>query len=128
MIADTTAIPDLVLGDLSTVEHIVYNNGDNGVTTELFKIINGEHTWPGSNFASGVNNHDINASVEIWKFFSRYDINGLINTSTMINEHHIDNKQLIKIIDLLGREVDEKKNMLLFYIYSDGSIKKRIIY
>ena len=128
VIADTTAIPDLVLGDLSTVEHIVYNNGDNGVTTELFKIINGEHTWPGSNFASGVNNHDINASVEIWKFFSRYDINGHINTSTMINEHHIDNKQLIKIIDLLGREVDEKKNMLLFYIYSDGSIKKRIIY
>ena len=32
--ADTTVIPDLVLGDWSTVEHIIYTNGDNGVTTE----------------------------------------------------------------------------------------------
>ena len=68
-IADTTVIPDLVLGDWSTVEHIVYNNGDNGVTTELFKVNNGGHTWPGSNFSIGVTNYDINASVEIWKFF-----------------------------------------------------------
>ena len=37
-------------------------------------MINGDHDWPGS---SG--NMDINASQEIWKFVSKYDINGLIN-------------------------------------------------
>ena len=61
LIADTTLMPDLNLGDSSTVKHIVYNNGDNGVTTEMFKIINGGHTWPGSNISTGVTNHDITA-------------------------------------------------------------------
>ena len=79
LIADTTYIPNFNLEDLSTVEHIVYSNGNNNVSTELFKIINGEHTWPGAKRQKGVTNYDINASIEIWKFFSRYDINGLIN-------------------------------------------------
>ena len=39
----------------------------------------GGHTWPGSLFAGTGTNQDINASEEIWKFFSRYDINGLTN-------------------------------------------------
>ena len=72
VLADTTIIPDIVLTDFSTVEHIVYNNGNNGATTELFRVINGEHSWPGSVFPSGVTNYDINASVEIWRFFSKF--------------------------------------------------------
>jgi len=124
--ADTTIIADLNLADLSTVEHIVYNNGNNGVTTELFKIIGGEHSWPGSNFPSGITNYDINASVEIWKFFSRYDINGLINQPTIISEQTI-NKEFHRITDLLGRETKGKKNEPLFYIYDDGTVKKKII-
>jgi len=126
-IADTTIIPDLVLGDWSTVEHIVFDNGDNGVTTELFKVINGEHTWPGSNFSSGVTNYDINASIEIWKFFSRYDINGLINSSTFVAEIENKGKKFIKIVDVLGRECLPKKNTTLFYIFDDGSVEKKII-
>ena len=128
LIADTTIIQDLNLGDLSTVEHIVYNNGDNGVTTELFKVINGGHTWPGSIFSNGVTNYDINASIEIWKFFSRYDINGLINTPTFIGDQNI-NKKICSIVDLLGREIKQKnqKNQLLFFIYDDGTVEKRML-
>jgi len=128
VLADTVIIPDIVLTDFSTVEHIVYNNGDNGVTTELFKVINGEHSWPGSIFPSGVTNYDINASVEIWKFFSRYDINGLINTSTSIYEEPSSKGELIKIVDIFGREVPKKKNQILFYIYSNGEIEKKVIF
>lgn len=125
--ADTTLMPDLILGDLSTVKHIVYNNGDNGVTTELFKVINGGHTWPGSNISSGVTNYDINASVEIWKFFSRYNINGLIYQSTLISED-IPNKGLLRVIDVLGREIKKKEELLLlFYLYEDGTVEKKII-
>ena len=50
LIADTAYIPNFNLQDLSTVEHIVYSNGNNNVSNELFKIINGEHTWPGKTY------------------------------------------------------------------------------
>ena len=126
LISDTTLMPDVNFGDVSTVKHIVYNNGDNGVTTELFKVINGGHTWPGSNLSTGVTNYDINASIEIWKFFSRYDISGLIYQSTSVTEY-ITKKDIIKVIDVLGRQTKHLKNQPLFYIYDDGTVEKKII-
>ena len=126
LIADTILIPNYDLSDSSTVEHIIYGNGDNGVTTELFKIINGGHTWPGSSFNFGGTNFDINASKEVWKFLSKYDINGLINQSTHINEIPED-KKIIMLFDVLGRDIKFKDNSLIFYLYNDGSVEKKII-
>ncbi len=74
-----TEIPDIDTNDGCTAEHYLWSNGDLGVEVEHYKIINGGHTWPGSPYDIGVTNHDMNASVEIWKFFSKYDIDGLIN-------------------------------------------------
>ena len=34
---------------------------------------------------------------------------------------------LVKVIDLLGRESDEGKNRILFHLYSDGTVEKKII-
>ena len=50
-----------------------------------------------------------------------------INTSiTAINE--ISNKRnLLKITDILGREVNENRHTPLFYIYNDGTVEKKII-
>ena len=36
-------------------------------------------------------------------------------------------RQLLYIIDIFGREVKEKYNVPLFYIYDDGYIEKKII-
>jgi len=73
------AIEDTNTTDGSTVEHYIYKGGRNNVNVELFKITGGGHTWPGSAFDLGIGtNYDINASEEIWKFFSQYDINGRI--------------------------------------------------
>jgi len=36
-------------------------------------------------------------------------------------------KTLIKIVDVFGREVVPKPNMTLFYIYSNGTVEKRIV-
>ena len=36
-------------------------------------------------------------------------------------------KTLIKIVDILGRETNPKANNLLFYIYDDGTVEKKII-
>ena len=99
------------------------------MTTELFKIIGGGHTWPGSNFpnSNGITNYDINASEEIWKFFSRYDINGLINSPNNITESEKENKKVLKIINLLGQEISDKHNQPIFYIYDDKTVSKKII-
>ena len=69
-------VPDINMSDGSTAEQFVYSSGNNGVTNEHFKVTNGAHTWPGTNFSSPGTNQDFNASLEIWKFFARYDIDG----------------------------------------------------
>ncbi|MBT3872235.1 MAG: T9SS type A sorting domain-containing protein [Flavobacteriaceae bacterium] len=84
-----TVFPDIDPSDGSTVEHSVYIGGDNDVTTEHMKVIGGDHTWPGSAFNFPGTNYDINASMEIWQFFSRFDINGTLS----VNE--FDNRQVI---------------------------------
>ena len=88
-------------------------------------MIGGGHDWPGS-----FGNMTIDANIEIWKFVSLYDINGLISCiTTSVNEKNgqNDNKQLIKIVDLLGRESKDLKNQPLFYIYDNGTMDKKII-
>ena len=51
-----------------------------------------------------------------------------INTSvTNFGEQINPNKKLLKIIDILGREINEKPNMPLFYIYEDGSTERKFI-
>ena len=81
----TTALTDINRLDGSTVEHIIYSGGDNGVTTEHMKIIGGGHTWPGSAITLPGTNQDINASMEIWHFFSRFDINGILSVPEFDN-------------------------------------------
>lgn len=80
---DITMIADTDVSDGCTAEHQLFSNGDNGVVVEHYKIINGQHTWPGSAFGGVGTNQDIDASLEIWRFFSRYDIHGLINTTSV---------------------------------------------
>jgi polyhydroxybutyrate depolymerase len=122
-----TNVPDINITDGCTAEHQIWENGDNGATIEHFKIINGGHTWPGTIFSSTGTNQDINASAEIWRFFSQYDINGLIGTTTLIDNTTIKDKRLVKITDILGREINRTSNALLFYIYDDGTVEKKII-
>ena len=83
----TTTLPDVDVSDGSTIEHSVYEDGDNGITTEHMKVIGGGHTWPGSVINTAGTNQDIDASMEIWLFFSRYDINGLLSTDDYENRH-----------------------------------------
>ncbi|MDC1167435.1 T9SS type A sorting domain-containing protein [Flavobacteriaceae bacterium] len=81
----TTTFPDIDPSDGSTIEHSVYEDGDNGITTEHMKVIGGGHTWPGSVINTGGTNQDIDASMEIWLFFSRFDINGPLSTDYFEN-------------------------------------------
>ena len=64
-----SSVPDINKTDGATAELYIYP-GTNEV--QHYKIINGAHTWPGSPFVIGTTCQDINASLEIWKFFSKY--------------------------------------------------------
>jgi len=74
--------------DGSTVSHSIYENGDQQVATEHFKIINGGHTWAGTAINFPGTNHDINASIEVWRFLSQYNLEDLQGMTT-------NNEQLI---------------------------------
>ncbi len=70
-------LPSLNNTDGSTVEHYSWNNGSGCVSVEHFKVIGGSHDWPGS-----FGNMDIDATLEIWNFVSKYDMTGLIGCDT----------------------------------------------
>ena len=61
-----------------------------------------------------------NASEKIWDFFSKYDLNGLINTSDLMDVNL--EKKVIQIIDVLGRKSNEEG--FFIRIYNDGSSLK----
>jgi len=73
----TTQLPDVNTSDGSTVGHLIYSNDDNKTTTEFFKVTGGDHKWPLLEGGGPGTNHDFNATLEIWKFFLRYDLEGL---------------------------------------------------
>ena len=50
-----------------------------------------------------------------------------LNNLGYIPETIIKEKKVIKILDVLGRETNEKTNTPLFYIYDNGTIEKKII-
>ena len=49
-----------------------------------------------------------------------------LSTNTIYPEK--DNRKLIKIVDLLGREVEKRPGQILIYLYDDGSVEKKIFY
>ena len=70
-------------------------------------------------------------------YFGGFDPNGSISTNmawiykktyqnTSVSEIPT-TKQIVRIVDILGRETKEIKNTLLFYIYNDGTVEKKII-
>ena len=48
-------------------------------------------------------------------------------SGTTAIQEHTTNKELLKVTDLLGRETKGTKNEVLFYIYDDGTVEKRIV-
>lgn len=70
------ALPDVV-SEGSTVERYTWSPCEGGSEIELLKVANGGHTWPGSTGSGiGNTNRDIDASREIWNFFSRHRLAG----------------------------------------------------
>lgn len=79
-----STLPNIDTTDGSTAELSLFDNGDNCTSVQHYKVIGGDHDWPGS-----WGNMDINADAVIWSFVSKYDLNGLIGcATTSINENN----------------------------------------
>ena len=48
-------------------------------------------------------------------------------SAIVIDEGKLNKSKLLKVVDLLGRNIKEVKNEPLFYIYDDGTVEKKII-
>ena len=70
--------------------------------------------WATTNWTVG------NGSIDAQQYFST-------NCSTTQIREHTSKKELLKATDLLGREKKGTKNEILFYIYDDGTLEKKII-
>ena len=69
-----------------------------------------------------------NITIDSWREGNGvYSVNG-ISIVGSISENTYPQKQLIKITDILGREIDiDSKKSTLLYIYDDGSVEKKYI-
>lgn len=78
-------VPNTNTTDGATTERYLYAGGTNGHTVEHFKVIGGEHTWPNCPMpgSTDVICMDFDARIEIWRFFSQYEI----NTTTQIKSN-----------------------------------------
>jgi hypothetical protein len=85
-------------------------------------ILNGEgHSWPA--------NGNINSKfIQAIEFTSNFLFPLLpCNNTTFITEYPKEKRKLIKIVDILGKASDLITNKSLFYIYSDGNVRHKII-
>ncbi len=109
-------LPDLNPNDGSTIESYIYNSPSSNNEVWLYKVIGGGHDWPGA-----WGNMDVNISEEIWRFFSEMST----SEQSFIEEKNDENQNLIKVIDVLGRETKQKG--FIMKIYDDGSVEKKYI-
>ena len=131
------SIPDVNTSDNAAATRYVYSGGINGHTVELFKITGGGHSWPGwpVSGSSGNTCMDFDATKEIWRFFSQYEL----STASLNNQKTIEvnfwpnpvssgihiqsaNDELIteiSIIDLRGRLIEKKTGENLQFIDLD---------
>ena len=103
------------------------HKNDQELSVEELKIINGGHDWPAPLSAWG--NQDINANIEIWNFLSKYEMDGLIgcNSTSYSDIQNSNSKNLVRVVDILGKVTENRNNQVIFYIFSDGSVEKKII-
>ena len=70
---NTNSIPSIYTDNsgVMTIDHYIYDQGDNSVSVEHYKYNGGGHVWFNTSYQGQ------NTSELIWSFVSQYDINGL---------------------------------------------------
>jgi N-acetylneuraminic acid mutarotase len=67
------------------------------------------------------------AGVDYYYYYYNIEVEAKCLDITGLSNQFNNKKSLLKVTDILGRETEEKLNTPLFYIYEDGTVKKRIV-
>ena len=104
-------LPNINTSDGSTVERRVWEGGDNCVRVEELKVIGGDHDWPGS-----WGNMHISASIEVWNFVSKFDMNGLIDCNTTLTQeiNNFQKRKMLEITDYIRKKYKGVKKYSTF--------------
>lgn len=83
----------------------------------FYTVQGGGHSWPGA-----WGNQDIDASLEAWQFFAQscsepMAVSELVPTV---------NREIVRVTDVLGREINPEPGALMLIQFSDGTVEKRI--
>ncbi|MDC3309081.1 prolyl oligopeptidase family serine peptidase, partial [Crocinitomicaceae bacterium] len=102
----TEDFPNINTNDGSTVSSEKYGSSNSCTEVWLYTVSGGGHDWPGA-----YGNMDIEASREAWLFFDQLceQSVGTIETPNSAE------RKLIKIIDLMGREVKDNSSEVFIY-------------
>ncbi|MDB4655469.1 choice-of-anchor J domain-containing protein [Flavobacteriales bacterium] len=111
-------MPNTNTNDGSTVSFDKYGSSTSCTQIWLYTVNNGGHDWPGA-----WGNMDIEASREAWNFFHQLCSN---DPTGIQDATRTQKRTLLRITDVLGRETKPKLGQLLMYIYSDGTVEKKI--
>ena len=114
---ESGSFEDVVPWDESTVDYQKWGIAGACPQVWLYTVQGGGHSWPGT-----WGNQDIDASLEAWQFFAQacsepMSVGELIPSG---------DRTVVRVTDLLGREVKPEPGILLLYQYSDGSVEKRL--
>ncbi len=74
-----TPVPNTNTSDGCTADNYLYSGGNMGSTVEFYRVLGGDHSWPGAYVNINTTNMDFSASVVIWRFFRKYKLNQLTN-------------------------------------------------
>jgi len=114
---DSFDFENINTGDGSTVTADKYGAPGSCTQVWLYTVNGGGHDWPGA-----YGNMDIDSSREAWLFFQE-----ICDSSTDIEQlEATHDRQLVEILDLLGRKAGPKQGEVRLYIYSDGSVEKQV--
>ncbi|MFT5280016.1 MAG: polyhydroxybutyrate depolymerase [Bacteroidia bacterium] len=114
----TVNLPNIVTNDGSTVTADKYGLPDFCPQVWLYTVDGGGHDWPGA-----WGNMDIDVSREIWHFFDEICVDNATGLDEIQTQQ---DRTLIRITDVLGRETSRKSGQVLIYQYSDRSVEKKI--
>jgi len=124
---------DCLAGEKNNYISVGISNTNDAFGTHLITSPYGDTVWQQYNIVFNTQNAEehitvqvgVNDTIDYGVFIDNFV---LVETTEPVSVQEVNskNKKLIKIVDILGKESQPKKG-LLFYIYSDGTVEKKII-
>ena len=95
--------------------------GKNG---QIINVVPSENlVWIRMGEATNTSLIEASLNIDVWNYINDFECVSSTLESTEISTK----KTLLKVVDIFGKEVKPSHNRPLFYIYDDGSVKKKIV-